>query len=245
MKSRCVLFALLIVLVATAGQAQEIFTYISHWKVPRASFQDASEFNEQSAAGFEQLVADGTIVHWGIDEPFVHSPTGHTHGTWFAATSLEGIDKAMATIQQGGGANPIASSSEAHHDHLMRSLAHGGKTSNIRNGYSRTIIMKAKLGRNQDWQTFAAASYKPVFDALVEDGTVLLWEISTDAIHANGNSQQRYIWYVTADAAGVDKVNAALAKDRAERSGPHSALRGASDQEGHRDGLARVHFQHK
>ena len=229
------------------SRLKRIFTYISHWRLPRASFQAASEFNEnQSVPGFEQLVADGTIIHWGIDEPFVHSPTGHTHGSWFSATSMEGIDKAMATLQSGGGGgNPIPGASEAHHDHLLRSLAHGGKTSNIRNGYNRMIIQSVKPGRGEDWARYARASFKPAFDALVEDGTVLVWEISTDAIHSSGNPRQRYIWYVTADAAGLDKVSAALAKHRSENPGPLSAMRAATDREGHRDGLSRVHFQHK
>lgn len=239
------LIALLLALLAPVAQAQEIFTYISHWRVPRAAFAAAAEFNEGSASGFEQLVADGTIVHWGIDEPFVHAPTGHTHGSWFAATSLEGIDKAMATLQGAGGDNPLASSSEAHHDHLLRSIAHGGSTANIRGGYSRTIIVRIKPGTGEDWATFAKAVYTSAFESLVEEGTVLLWEISADAIHGAGNSLNRYVWYVTADAAGVDRVNAALAKNRVERPGPTAALRRTQDQEGHRDGLARVDFQHK
>ena len=240
------LFVSLVFFIAPIAQSQEIFTYMTHWRVPRASFQTASEFNKnQSAPSFEKLVADGTILHWGIDEPLVHSATGHTHGSWFAATSMEGIDKAMSALTQGGaGPNPIADASEAHHDHLMRSLAHGGKTSNIRDGYTRTIIQRVKPGRGADWIRYARASFKPVFDALVEDGTILVWEISTDAIH-HGDPRARYIWYVTADAAGLDKVTAALAKHRSENPGPNSALRAASDREGHRDGLSHVHFQHK
>lgn len=236
-------FLALLAFVSPVAQAQDIFTYMAHWRIPRAAFQEAAEFNENtSAPDFEKLVADGTLIHWGIDEPFVHTATGHTHGSWFAASSLEGIDKAMAAF---GGANPIADASEAHHDHLLRSLAHGGKTANVRNGYIRTISMQVKTGMEDDWQRFATASYKPVFDASVEDGTVLVWEISTEAIHAGGDARQRYIWYVTPDAAGVDKVNAALAKDREERPGPTQAMRAASDIEGHFDGLSRVHFQHK
>ena len=63
----------LVFCIAPIAQSQEIYTYLSHWKIPRASFQAASEFNQnQAAPDFEKLVADGTIVHWGIDEPLVH-----------------------------------------------------------------------------------------------------------------------------------------------------------------------------
>lgn len=238
------LFVTLLVFAATTAQAQELFTYLAHWKLPRSQFQAWTEYNEtHSIPAYEKFVADGTIVHWGIDEPFVHTSEGRTHGAWFAATSLEDIDVAMAAFAALP-ANPVPGVSEEHHDHLFRSLLHGGKTSSIRNGYVRTITYEVKPGMGEDWLRHAEASLKPAFDELVSDGTVLVWEISRELIHHNDPSL-RFVWYVTPDAAGVDRVRAALREQRAEDPASAAALAAASEISGHRDGLGRTHFQHR
>lgn len=87
-------------------QAQDgpIYAYVSHWNLPRAQWGAANEFMGSNPI-FDKLIADGTIVHWGAEEVFVHGSDGRTHGTWFAATSLASIDQALTALTEGP-ANP-------------------------------------------------------------------------------------------------------------------------------------------
>ena len=100
--SAAALLALLLVCVPAWPQGNPnpnpIFTYVNEWGVPRAQWGDAAKFNADSKAIVDPLVADGTLLGYGMFENRVHSDTGYTHGSYFQATSLANLLKAVEML---------------------------------------------------------------------------------------------------------------------------------------------------
>lgn len=82
--------------VATAQEELTVYTYVSHWGIPRAQWSEAVASFEAAHPIFERLLANGTIVAWGNGTPVVHRGAGTTHGTWFSATSLTVVSNRSA-----------------------------------------------------------------------------------------------------------------------------------------------------
>lgn len=236
--------ALSMLSLATAASAQ-VYTYVTHWTVPRADF---GEFNDyvQNELGpiMDGLVEDGTIIHWGLEEAFVHREGERTHGLWWAATSLEGITSAQDAA---GGAppSPVLENVEGHHDHLAVSSMHGGTTTSTTSGYSQVAVFSVRPGMETQWNEVWETYVKPYYDQAVSNGDLFLYEVGGEWIHT-GDPQMRYLWWIAPSAAAFERVGDGFAEIVEDNPAINDALEATHDRSQHSDRFNRVHaFAHK
>jgi hypothetical protein len=84
----------------------------------------------------------------------------------------------------------------------------------------------------------------PLMEKMLADGAIHEYEIDTQAVHTDSPSQF-WVIYIAANAAGLDKVNAALLG--AMKSNPFGgpAFNAMVDMDAHRDALVRGNATYK
>ena len=82
---------------------------------------------------------------------------------------------------------------------------------------TRYNFVKVKPGKGADYRRTWEKYNKPIFDKLVADGVILAFGLATEAIKTDGDFTH-FVWMATANMAGLDKIAAAFAADRARRT---------------------------
>ncbi|MCH8245138.1 MAG: hypothetical protein IH951_01875 [Bacteroidetes bacterium] len=243
-----IIMLLVLVLAPPASKAQPqeptIYTFTAHFDVPRPQWAEMTTNVEQNVRPvMERMLADGTIESWGNEERIIHEENGTTHGLWWAATSIAGLERVREELIK------IPSSpalNNPHHDHLMESIIHRGKTAGPTGGYLYVEIIKLRPGSGQTWRQLWEKYFKPTYDELLDDGTILSYEVSNEYVH-HGDPRFRSILTVTPSAEAQGKVDAAY-NAIFERGGAAiiAALNSVSIRSEHRDVFARVlNYAHK
>ena len=241
------LVVLLLVLLALPAMAQEapVYTYVAHWNVPRAQWAEFTAFGEESVRPvLERLLANGTIVSWGISTTVVHEENGTTHEVWWAASSIAGIERAREELVK---VSPSAVVPDAkHHDHLLQSLIHRGSTTDTTSGYLYISLYKVQPGRGRAWRAVWEKYFKPTYDELLANGTILAYAVSVQYVHTD-DPRTRIVWYVVPSADAEDKVNAAFtAVFEKEAPAIFAALSAVAIRSEHRDYFRRLlSYAHK
>jgi hypothetical protein len=87
--------------------------------------------------------------------------------------------------------------------------------------------------------TLSKAVFAPFFDKLVNDGVVVGYQVAEEAIHTE-DPNGFFVFYLTSDAAGLDKVNAALTAAIEKEPLIGAAFNSMVDFTPHRDDLSRA-----
>ena len=127
-----------------------------------------------------------------------------------------------------------------HHDHLLQSLIHRGSTTDTTTGYLYVNFAKVRPGRGQAWRAVWEKYFKPTYDELLDNGTILAYEVSIQYVHTE-DPRYRYVWSIAPSADAVDKVNEAYATVF-EKEAPaiFAALSAVAIRSEHRDVFRRV-----
>ena len=209
--------ALALPLIARAQQpAPPVFTFVAEWDVQRDKWADVSAFMDKGIRPiFDRLIADGTISGYGTYETLVHEKDGSTHGMWWTATSLVGIEKArLEAIKV---PPPAALATAAHHDYFMRGLIGNHRPGSGAGGYLRVNSSLVQAGKGNPWRETWEKYTKPAYDALVADGTLAYYSVEIQQV-ATENPGVRMVVAVAPSAEAMDKVYAALTALTAKRS---------------------------
>ena len=183
----------------------------------------------------DKLMADGVILAWGMETPILRYPGGTTHLIWFSVANMEGVEKvlmAMEAQQAKLEAEAKASKSKLPSERIRETV----DMSKTRDWLSvdqvaqfgpnpaagvlpvtRYNFTKVKPGKGADYRRTWEKYNKPIFDKLLADGTILAFGLATEAIKTDGDFTH-FVWIATANMAGLDKVGAAVAADRARRT---------------------------
>ncbi len=247
-------FALLLLAptLVSAQQQQEppTFTFVAEWAVPRAQWADFVNFNEKNGKPvLDKLLADGTIIGYGTFATIVHQEDRETHGTWFEATSIANIEKALGELLKLP-PNPAITTGAKHHDFLLRLVLHRSKTASGTNGYLWVSSTQVQPGKGQEWRELWDKYNKPVYDELLANGTILAYWIDVEQVHTD-NPNWRYVVYLAPNADAFEKINAAF-EAAAQKRGPDAnrgigrAFADVTVAGVHRDYFARVtHYAQK
>ncbi len=233
-------------MAAAFAQAQEQthYTFVSYWAVPRAQWTDFEKSQEQTASLLESLVANGTLVAWGSSAALVHTEDGYTHASWFVSTTQSGLTKTLEALRTASRAQALANSTK-HQDFMLHSIAHGGKTARATSGIIRVTYWKAKPGRGEDIESFFKKYIQPDLDAGVADGSILMYNFDSEAIHTEAPGGYN-LAVVYANGDGLDKSSAILAAHAKENPAVGEGFSSMLVTEAHRDSLGRVlAYQHK
>jgi hypothetical protein len=217
-----------------------IFTYVAEWGVPRAQWADMEKVNASNKATLDSLVADGTLLGYGMYENRIHSEGGITHGSWFQAASLANIFKALDKIyaQPGVVTSPVQAASK-HLDYLMISTTHGGKAVTNSTGYLRVISAQIKPGKGSEFRDAYHRYIEPVYAKLLADGAIVAYQLDTEYNIENAPGRVFSV-AVTRDADGLDKMGMAFHDLFEKNPAVDEALASAIEPNSRNDLLARV-----
>lgn len=215
-----------------------MYTYVAEWGIQRADWPAYEKANAATKQVFDKLIADGTIVEYGMYRNLVHREGESTHGEWWTANSWANLMKALATLTSAAN-NPelgkILAASK-HSDLILVSRQYNGKSGTFENVYLRGGGYKEKEGHGETLEKAIKSYIIPNLEKLLADGAINGYAIDREAIHTEDPS---YVWIVVlaSGAEGLDKFYAAL--EAAGKANPTGgpAFGSALDSSAHRDFL--------
>jgi hypothetical protein len=232
---------------AISGQTSEVkektpmYTYVADWNIPRAQWAEMEKTNASTQSIMEKALASGTLVGYGNDTTLVHEPDGATHDGWWSATSMAGILNVLDQIYKAGNANAtVFNSATKHWDSIYVSRYYNWRSGSWKDLYTHGSSYKFKADAPDNaLDTLSKNLFVPLFEKLLADGTLYEYDIDTQAVHTEAPGMF-FIFYITPNAEGLDKVNAAI-RDALKANplgGP--AFSSLVDTTPHRDDLART-----
>jgi len=248
------LFALVLGISVFAAQAQTseikektpMYSYIANWALPRAQWAEMAKVDAADSTIMEKAMADGTLVAYGNDENLIHTVEGETNDGWWSSNSMAGILKVLDQLYESGSAtNPVLSTATKHWDEVLETRYYNWKSGSYKGAYTHVGAYKLKADAPDDAvDTLSKNLVAPLFEKLLADGTIVEYEIDTAAIHTTTPGYFMIV-YVTPNADGLDKVDAAVeAAIKADPLGGQ-AFGSMEDFSAHRDELLRTNATFK
>ena len=209
--------AMMAVLAAPARAQDEpkekppMYSYVGNWNIPRAQWADMEKSNAADQKILEKAMADGTIVAFGNDMNLVHQPDGSTHDDWWSAMSMAGVLNVLDKFYKSGTpTSPVLASATKHWDSIYVSRFYNWHSGSYKGAYTRVASYKLKPDAPDDAiEKLSKNLIVPVMEKLLADGTIVEYEIDTEAIHTESPGTF-WVVFISPNADGVDKFNAAL-----------------------------------
>jgi hypothetical protein len=223
-----------------------LYTYVSNWAIPRAHWADMVKQEAGNEKIFDKAVAGGTLVGYGVDENLIHQPDGETHDSFWSSMSMAGVLSVLDDLHKSGASTAaVLGSATRHSDSLYVSHFYNWKAGSVKGGYTHGASYKLKAdAQNDAVENLSNAFIVPLMEKMLADGTVVEYEVDEEAIHTE-TPGTFWIFYVTANAQGLDKVNAALRAALKGNSLAGPAFDSMVDLVPHRDILLRTDATYK
>lgn len=216
-----------------------IYTFVSQFQVPRASWAEYSANTEKTFVPVaEKAVADGTILSYATFETIVHTPEGYTHGAAWSSSTISGLTKVLDEVRKAG-PQPGQVAATKHEDYLMQSsmytMGSGQPT------YLRVVCQNAKPADKPEGYAAAIKKYLwPMIEDQVKKGNASYVALDSQYVNVMAPSTRcLVIDYPSAES--IDKwaaaVNATLGKMTAA---DRDAFYGSSATDSRRDIMARI-----
>jgi hypothetical protein len=238
--------------LAARGQTSEVkekppmYTYVGNWNIPRAQWADMEKENAADQKILDAAIAKGTIVGYGNDVNLVHQPDGSTHDEWWSAMSMAGMLNVLDQFYKSGTpTSPVLASATKHWDNIFVSRNYNWHAGSWKDVYTHGSSYKLKPDAPDNAvETLSKNLFVPFLEKQLADGTIHEYEIDTEAIHTEAPGTF-WIFYITANAEGLDKVNAALRETMKSNPLGGPALASMVDFTPHRDLLVRTTAAYK
>jgi len=223
-----------------------MYTYVGNWSIPRAQWAEMDKNIAADQKILDKAIASGTIVAYGSDMNLIHQPDGPTHDDWWSATSMAGVLNVLDQFYKSGSSTtPVLSSATRHWDELLVSRYYNWHSGSWKDIYSHGSSYKLKPDAPEDaLDTLSKSLIVPLLEKLLADGTIHEYEVDTEAIHTEAPGTF-WIFYITANAEGLDKVNAALREALKANPLGGPAFDSMVDFAPHRDILVRTNATYK
>ncbi len=221
------------------------YSFVSEWMIARAQWADWETLNTtKTKPVLDKLLADGTILSYGLYTNMVHSENEATHGRWFEATSTAAIEKALAELGKIS-PNPIVNApTTKHRDYLLQSQLRRVKAGNGGPGYLRVNATLLAPGKGADWRATWDKYNKALFEEMLDKGTITAYWIAAQQVHTD-DPGWIYVVFLAPNPDGVDQFWAAAAERGRKRSADENRVESESFAastvgSAHRDLFARV-----
>jgi len=227
-------------------QKPPMFSYVANWQIPRAQWGAMGKYMADNAAAFDKGVADGTIIGYGSDENRVHTAEGETHDDWWSSMSEAGVFNMLDRLYKVGAADsPALESATKHWDEVYVSRYYNWKPGTYKDAYTAVGVYNLKKDASEDaLSNLSKNLVGPILDKLLADGTIVEWEVDTQAVHT-GPETEFLIVYLTPTAEGLDKVQAAIREAEAANPLIGSAFDSVVDAAGHSNEVLRSNVTYK
>lgn len=217
-----------------------MYSYVANWDIPRANWPDMDKAAAANNATMEKALADGTIVGYGYDTNLVHQLSLETHDDWWSATSLAGLLKVLDQLRSSDtNTSSVLNSATKHWDNIYVSRYYNWKSGSYKGGYTSVASYKLKADAPDNAVALLSKSLvAPLLEKMLADGTILEYEIDTEAIHTEAPDTFAIV-FIAPKPEGIDTVYAAIMS--AQKANPLGvrAFGSALDVSAHRDELAK------
>jgi hypothetical protein len=226
--------------VAEVKEKPAMYSYVASWEIPRAHWGEVEKINAADKAVMEKAMADGTIVAYGDDEAAAHQPGNGTHDNWWSSMSMAGLMKVLEALgASGNSSSPVLESATKHWDEILVSRYYNWRSGSYKGAYTHVGSYKLKNDAPDNaLEKLSQNMIVPLMEKLLADGTILEYEIDTQAIHTT-SPDMFWIIYVTPNPEGLDKVTAAIREMAKQQPLNGAAFGGSTESEHHRDELIR------
>ncbi len=212
------------------------YSYVSNWQLPRTQWGAVDKSNADDTKLLEKAVADGTLTGYGFDETLTHSADGETHDQWWSASSLAGVFNMLDQFYKAGTTtSPLLESATKHWDSVWEARYYDWHAGSYKDAYTFVATYRLKATAPDDaLDSLSKNLVGPLLEKLLADGSLIEWEIDTQAIHTDAPGEFMII-YVAQKPDAMDKVNAAIAElDKTNPLGG-PAFGSVTDSPAHRD----------
>jgi len=242
----CVFALSMVWAVPSGAQASEVkekpamYSYIANWQIPRAQWADMAKANAGDKAILDKALADGTIVGYGNDEAAVHQVDGITHDDWWSSMSLAGLIKVLDQLSAAGNTtSSVLASATKHSDAIMESHYYNWRAGAYKSAYAHVSYYKPKPDAPNDAVELVSKNLVvPLLEKLLAGGSILEYEVDTEAIHTSDPSGF-WIVYVATSPEGLDAVNSGIRDALKAQPFGGPAFGSMTDGAAHRDELLR------
>jgi hypothetical protein len=223
-----------------------MYSYVGFWNIPRAQWAEMAKSDEADKPILDKAIGSGTIVGYGHDVNLVHQPDQQTHDEWWSAMSIAGVLNVLEQFYKSGStATPVLESATKHWDAIYVSRFYNWHSGSWKGVYTHGSYYKLKADAPDDAvEKLSKNLLVPFFEKLLADGTIHEYEVDTEAIHTEAPGAF-WIFYLAANAEGLDKVNAALRERIKANPLGGTAFGSMVDYTAHRDYLIRTNATYK
>ncbi len=197
-------------------RAQEVkpkprmYSYVANWQVARVNWAEMEKSSASVQSALQKALADGAIVGFGSDTNLVHARDLDTHDVWWSSMSMAGIVKALDAARGAADADSAALNTAKHWDDVYVSRYYNWKSGSYKDAYSEASIYQLKDDAPDSvLDDLSQHMIAPLMEKLLADGTILEYEIDTQAVHTD-DPGTFIIVYITPKPEGLDTVDAAI-----------------------------------
>ncbi len=232
--------------MSEAKEKPPMYSYVSFWNIPRAQWADMAKADDADRKILDKAIASGTLVGYGSDTNLIHSADGDTHDDWWSATSLAGVLNVLDQFYKSGNTTTgVLTSATKHWDTIFVSHHYNYHSGSWKDLYTQGASYKLKADAPVDAiETLSKNLIGPLLEKMLADGTIHEYEIDTQAEHTQAPGTF-WIFYLAANAEGIDKVNAAIRESFKANPLNGPAFGSMMDFTEHRDFLARTNATYK
>lgn len=232
--------------MAEVKEKPPMYSYVGFWNVPRAQWAEMVKADEADASTLDKAMAGGTIVAYGNDINLVHQPDGPTHDDWWSSMSMAGLLNVLNQFYSNGSStSPVLESATKHWDSIYVSRYYNWHSGSWKGVYTHGGSYKLKPDADDDALDMLSKNLLvPLLEKQLANGTIQEYEIDTEAIHTEAPGTF-WIFYIAANADGLDKVNAAVRESLKANPLGGAAFDSMIDFSAHRDYLARTNATYK
>jgi hypothetical protein len=223
-----------------------MYSYVGYWNIPRAQWAEMEKASAADQQVLQKAIANGTIVAYGNDVNLVHQPDGDTHDDWWSAMSMAGLLNVLDQFYKSGSSTtPVLASATKHSDSIYVSRYYNWHSGSWKDVYTHGSSYKLKPDAPENAvATLSKNLVVPLMEKMLANGTIHEYEVDTEAIHTQAPGTF-WIFYIAANAEGLDKVNAALREALKANPLGGPAFDSMVDFTPHRDYLARTNATYK
>jgi hypothetical protein len=232
--------------MAEVKEKPPMYSYVAYWNIPRAQWADMAKAGAANQKILDKAIANGTVVGYGNDENLIHQADGPTHDSWWSATSMAGALNVLDQFYSSGSAtSPVLASATKHWDGLFVSRYYNWHSGSWKDLYTHGASYKLKADAPNDAvDTLSKGLIVPLMEKMLADGTIHEYEVDVEAIHTEAPGTF-WVFYLAANAEGLDKVNTALRDTLKANPLNGPAFGSMTDSGEHRDYLARTNATYK
>ncbi len=238
----------LLAAVLVAAQEMRPVSYVAEFKVKRG---DAAEWinlvRKHDKPMLDKLMADGTVLAWGLDTVAIRREEGVTHRIWVVTADYASMDKvvagfnAMKTAPEDVARYLEVANLSALQEHYVRSIIFKvTEVPPMTRPYRTYSGIKVKPGKGSEWQKLFEKYTRPILDKLMADRTIYGYGVDVEDFHTD-DPGWRWVWVVTPNMTAFDKMAAANEKrSEAERAAIAQEFENVTERGSHRDYLYRT-----